>query len=107
MSRNETGFGVAHGEDVYLLYSTEDLRGDIRPYTADEKVMIEILLDMYFTFSKTGKPLTADYEFPPYDFTQPDVLKHACIDSPYSVATSLAEDFGEEKFWVSLDFAEN
>lgn len=107
MSRNDKGFGVAHGEDVYLLYSTEDLRGDIRPYTIDEKLMIEMLLDMYYTFSRTGKPSLGDYETPQFDIRQPQALKHACIDGPDSIGTAAVDDFGEEEFWESLKFAEN
>jgi len=107
MSQNDEGFGVAHGEDVYLLYSTEDLRGSVRPYTFDEKRMIKLLLDMYLSFSKTGKPSLGDYPMPAFDFTQPKALTHACVDSPDSVATAAVEDFGEEEFWMSLGFEEN
>lgn len=109
MSGKDENLGVAHGEDVYLLYSTEDLRDEVRPYSIDEKRMQSLLLDLYVTFGKTDTPKMGDFDVPPIDALSvaQDTVKHACIDSPDSVATASADDFGEEKFWDSLDFAEN
>lgn len=47
MSQKNENLGVAHGEDVYLIYCPEDIRGDNRPYNTDEKRMSKFLLDMY------------------------------------------------------------
>lgn len=46
MSGKSENLGVAHGEDIYLLYCPEDIRGDVRPYTVDEKRMMNLLLNM-------------------------------------------------------------
>lgn len=107
-SGKDENLGVAHGEDVYLLYSNE-MRNEDRPYNFDEKRMQTLLLDLYYTFGTTDQPKMSDYDVPPIDALSvaQDTLKHACIDSPDSVATSAADNFGEEEFWDSLDFAEN
>lgn len=109
MSGKNENLGVAHGEDVYLLYSTEDLRDEVRPYTFDEKRMQSLLLDLYYTFATSDHPKMGEFDVPAIDALSvaQDTLKHACIDNPDSVATAAADNFGDEEFWDSLDFAEN
>lgn len=105
MSQKNENLGVAHGEDVYLLYSTEDIRGSIRPYTENERKMIELLLDMYLTFSKTGQPKLGTVSIP--KVTKEDSIDYLQINGPDKLLKETATDFGEEKFWDLLNFNEN
>jgi len=49
---------VAHGEDIVLIY--EASFRESRPYTADERVVMNLLLDMYESFAYTRQPMLGD-----------------------------------------------
>lgn len=103
MSNSNKNLGVAHSEDITLLYKAK-LRGDEYPYGAEERRMIELLLDMYYTFSETGKPSLGSYHAPASDSEA--VLKYTFIGGPDALETKTSSDYGEEAFWMSLCFDE-
>lgn len=69
--------------------------------------MIERLLDMYYSFSETGKPVLGDYALPQFDSNNPNELKFAHIRGPNDMKTETSSNYGDEEFWLSLGFDEN
>lgn len=68
-----------------------------------------VFFNRYMSLGTTKHPKMGDYDFPEIDAVSvaQETVKHACIDSPDSIATAVSDDFGQEEFWDSLDFDEN
>lgn len=99
-------FGAAHGEDIHLIYSTQVFRGTNHPYTKDERQLIELLLDMYYSFAKTGEPHLGKYEMPAIEFNAQMLVKLTEIWGARCIDVAVVKNFGDEKFWSTLGFDE-
>lgn len=99
LSNSTKNYGVAHGEDVLLLFNTE-WREDI-PFTKEELLMSKRFVEMYEDFARTGVPKFGDIEIPQMD--KVDMVRFLEVNYPKS-EVKLSRQLSDEKFWNQIDF---
>ncbi|XP_019535055.3 venom carboxylesterase-6 [Aedes albopictus] len=99
LSNSTKNYGVAHGEDVLLLFNTE-WREDI-PFTKEELLMSKRFVEMYEDFARTGVPKFGDIEIPQMD--KVDMVRFLEVNYPKS-EVKLSRQLSDENFWNQIDF---
>lgn len=99
LSKSTKNYGVAHGEDVLLIYTTS--RRDAIPYTEEETVMAGRFVDMYERFSRDNVAKFGDYELPRMD--RKDIVQFLEINYPKSEIKH-SHQLSDEEFWNQIDF---
>ncbi|XP_063701833.1 venom carboxylesterase-6-like [Culicoides brevitarsis] len=94
--------GVAHGDDVLLLFFVEDCKIELSP---KEIAMQEKLLDLYESYAKTGVPKFGDVTMEKTDLD--DSIKYLDINGPEDAHVKVYDNIGDHKFWNTLGFNEN
>ncbi|EAT35318.1 AAEL012509-PA, partial [Aedes aegypti] len=99
LSNSTKNYGVAHGEDVLLLFNTE-WREKI-PYTSEELLMAKRFVEMYDEFARTGVPKFGEIKIPQMD--KVDMVRFLEVNYPKS-EVKLSRQLSDEKFWNQIDF---
>ncbi|KAJ8933687.1 hypothetical protein NQ318_008405 [Aromia moschata] len=94
--------GVSHGDDTsYILKTVMDTSS-----TDDDRLMCGVMIDMFTSFMRTGKPATSpDWE--PLSKTASDSWNQLHIDGPHNIYAEQKEKLGNRDFWDSIHFEEN
>lgn len=99
--KSNKNIGVSHGDDTAYVFKTLDVLS-----TENDKAMSKLMVDMFVSFMKTGKPnITSDWS--PQSKKTSDPWMHLRIDSPDKLYMEKKEQVGNQKFWESLPFKEN
>lgn len=99
LSNSTKNYGVAHGEDVLLLFNTE--WRETVPYTEQELLMAGRFVGMYEGFAKNSVPKFGDYDVPRMDKT--DMVRFLEVNYPKS-KEKLLRQLSDEDFWNQIDF---
>ncbi|XP_043273322.1 uncharacterized protein [Venturia canescens] len=102
MSHTTQNFGVAHGDDTYYVVGSPFVDPTT---TADDRAMQRYLLDFWVSFATTGIPYVG-IEWPKLDPSK-EGLQYLHIKAPGESVIEYNTDFGQYKFWNSIDFNEN
>uniref|UniRef100_A0A336LYR5 Carboxylic ester hydrolase n=1 Tax=Culicoides sonorensis TaxID=179676 RepID=A0A336LYR5_CULSO len=94
--------GVAHGDDVLLLYYIQLANTEL---TENETLMQSKLLDMYVDFSNDRIPKFGQTELPTTD--DETAVKYLAINDPGSTQINSYDNIGNNKFWRTINFNEN
>uniref|UniRef100_A0A336K913 CSON005475 protein n=1 Tax=Culicoides sonorensis TaxID=179676 RepID=A0A336K913_CULSO len=94
--------GVAHGDDVLLLYYIQLANTEL---TENETLMQSKLLDMYVDFSNDRIPKFGQTELPTTD--DETAVKYLAINDPGSTQINSYDNIGNNKFWGTINFNEN
>lgn len=96
---SESFLGVSHGDDVFLIYNNPSSRDNI-PYSNDEIIVSNQLINLYQNFSYDDSPIY-------------DLLKIKEVDDEVNCLEILGpknykmtvkdESFGHSKFWDDLE----
>ena len=97
MSKTKDYIGVAHGEDVLLIYRTH-LR-DL-PFNDEESTISKKLIDMYYNFASKNVVVYGDLEV---EATNPKHMKALEIKSTFGSIIQLDEEFGGVTFWDEIE----
>ncbi|XP_053666854.1 esterase-5B-like [Anopheles marshallii] len=96
-------YGVAHGDDVLLVFPSS--MRDNHPLNKDEMRMVSNYVNLYDTFSQGLKPKYGAYVLPVQNITgklqyievnEPDCATCGLVQTAYGVS--------DEQFWDTLDF---
>lgn len=98
LSKSTKNYGVGHGEDVFLIYTT--FRREI-PYTSEEKLMAARFVDMYEKFARESVAKFGDHEIPRMD--RKGGLLFLEINYPKG-EVKRSRQLSDEEFWNQLDF---
>ncbi|CAG9865174.1 unnamed protein product [Phyllotreta striolata] len=94
--------GVSHGDDTSYVFKTLDVLS-----TKDDRAMSKLMVDMFVSFMKTGKPNVTD-EWVPQSKKQSDPWVQLRIDSPYKLhKEEKTSHLGNADFWHALPLKEN
>ncbi|XP_046484317.1 venom carboxylesterase-6-like [Neodiprion pinetum] len=101
MSRSTQDFGVSHGDDLaYVMQSFFD------PTTIQEdRDMQEKLLDLWVTYATEGVP-NVGIDWPNLSKST-DEFPYLYIAGAKEFSVKYTPNYGEKKFWDSLNFCEN
>ncbi|XP_055631341.1 carboxylic ester hydrolase-like [Toxorhynchites rutilus septentrionalis] len=99
LAKSMENFGVAHGEDVLLVFKTE-LRDEI-PYTEEELLVGAKFVEMYEKFARESVAKFGEYEIPRMEGK--DALRFLEINYPASELRT-ARQLSDEDFWNQLNF---
>jgi carboxylesterase type B len=96
---SEDFLGISHGDDVFLIYNNPSSRNDI-PYSDDEIIVSQQLINLYQNFSSDSSPV---YDLLMIEKVITDKVK--CLEifgsKNYSIAIK-DESFGHSTFWDNL-----
>ncbi|XP_058055237.1 carboxylic ester hydrolase-like [Anopheles bellator] len=90
--------GVAHGDDVLLIFPS--VLRHLVPYTDEELEVVDRFVGMYETFAKGGKPMFGSYELPVQDSSE--MITYLKLNYPTS-QTIQSAGVSDETFWNELD----
>ncbi|XP_065087904.1 venom carboxylesterase-6-like [Ochlerotatus camptorhynchus] len=99
LSKSTKNYGVAHGEDIFLIYTTS--RREAIPYTEEETLMAGRFVDMYEQFSRESVAKFGDHEIP--RMNRKDMVHFLEINYPTS-EVKLSRQLSDEEFWNQIDF---
>nr|CAD7257813.1 unnamed protein product [Timema shepardi] len=89
--------GAAHGDELFYLFRSDNVKNDIKPGTPEEKVSSN-MVKLWTNFAKTGNPSVGlETVWPPYTSNDPCFLN---IDTELT----LGSEFNKERieFWEKL-----
>ncbi|CAO1323800.1 unnamed protein product [Diamesa hyperborea] len=95
--QNVTNLGVAHGEDVLLVFKVGE-RNEL-PYSEEEKLMTESLTELYFNFADKNVAVYEDTELLAVTNGQLNTME---IYGPGKFENIVKEDFANTQFWDDL-----
>lgn len=95
--QNVTNLGVAHGEDVLLVFKVGE-RNEL-PYSEEEKLMTESLTELYFNFADKNVAVYEDTELLAVTNGQLNTME---IYAPGKFENIVKEDFANTQFWDDL-----
>ena len=95
--QNVTNLGVAHGEDVLLIFKVGE-RNEL-PYSEEEQVMTESLAELYFNFAEKNVAVYNDTELKAVTKGQLNTME---IYGPGKFENIVKEDFANSQFWDDL-----
>lgn len=96
--QNETNLGVAHGEDVLLVFKVGE-RNEL-PYSEEEKLMTESLTELYFNFADKNVAVYKNTELKAVTKGQFNTME---IYEPGKFENIVKEDFANSQFWDDLE----
>ncbi|KAL6255043.1 hypothetical protein P5V15_013376 [Pogonomyrmex californicus] len=103
MSGTTENYGVSHGDDLVYILDT----AWVDPTTTQkDRDMQNILLDFLASFATEGIPKVANVEWPRLDPSEKE-LHYLHIASPDKINMDINNNFGQKKFWNSINFEEN
>ncbi|XP_055612164.1 venom carboxylesterase-6-like [Uranotaenia lowii] len=101
MSYTSTDYGVAHGEDILLIFKT-DMRDGNHPYSEEERLMSDRFVQLYEGFSRDRPPHFGPHALPRMEPTD-DRLRFLELSYPESWVRLRAQ-LSDEDFWNRIDF---
>lgn len=97
--------GVSHGDDVFLIYLNPSSRGPTKiPYSKEEKMVGHELITLYYNFAATNFSLFNNVTIEKVDASDVKCLEIFSSQN-FSIVTK-DDQFGNVKFWDSLDIIE-
>nr|AIY68319.1 putative beta-esterase [Leptinotarsa decemlineata] len=101
-THNDVNLGTSHGDDTsYILKTNLDTLSN-----EDDRMMSNIMVDMFTSFMKTGKPNISS-EWIPLSKKTSDRWRQLHVTSPYKIYAEEQTELGNQKFWNKLPFQEN
>ncbi|XP_049293740.1 esterase-5B-like [Anopheles funestus] len=103
LSESNQNYGVAHGEDVFLVFPSS-IR-EKHPLNKDELRVVSNFVNLYYTFSQGRKPKYGAYVLPLQNIT--DKLQYMEVkeaDCEICGLPKTAYGVSDEQFWDTLDF---
>nr|CAD7404169.1 unnamed protein product [Timema cristinae] len=92
-----TEAGAAHGDELFYLFRSDNVKNDIKPGTPEEKVSSN-MVKLWTNFAKTGNPSVGlETAWPPFTSNDPCFLN---IDTEITVGSKLNKERIE--FWEKL-----
>ncbi|XP_058828803.1 venom carboxylesterase-6-like [Topomyia yanbarensis] len=101
LSNSTKNHGIAHGEDVLLVFKTE--MRDAVPYTEEELVVARLFIGMYEQFARDSVAVFGDYNIPRMD--SKDKVRYLEVNYPKS-EQKLKDQLSDEDFWNQIDFGD-
>ncbi|KAK9884213.1 hypothetical protein WA026_005163 [Henosepilachna vigintioctopunctata] len=102
-TKTNEDLGATHGDD--LMYLTSSLLDS--QSTEQDRSMTKLMVDIYLSFARNGKPETNQVHWEPVSKIEMDPIKYLNINSPSSLVSGESTQLGNRKFWDSLPFQEN
>ncbi|XP_065087801.1 venom carboxylesterase-6-like [Ochlerotatus camptorhynchus] len=99
LSNSTKNYGVAHGEDVLLLFNTE-WREQV-PYTKEELLVASRFVKMYEQFARDSVATFGSYDIPRMD--KKDMVRFLEVNYP-KCEPKLSRQLSDENFWNQIDF---
>ncbi|XP_058457058.1 venom carboxylesterase-6-like [Malaya genurostris] len=101
LSNSTKNYGVAHGEDVLLMFKTE--MRDATPYTEEELTVANLFIEMYANFARDDVPVFGEYIIPRME--DKHVLRFLEVNYPKS-EQKVKDQLSDEDFWNQIDFGD-
>lgn len=95
--QNKVNLGVAHGEDVLLIFKTGERK--TLPYSEEEKLMTGSLTEMYFNFADKNVAVYNDTKLEAVTKGQMNTME---IYGPGEFENIVKDDFANSQFWDDL-----
>ena len=95
--QNAVNLGVAHGEDVLLVFKVGERKA--LPYSEEEQLMIKSLIDLYFNFADKNVAVYEDTELIAVTKGQLNTME---IYGPAKFENIVKADFANSQFWDDL-----
>ncbi|KAF2892558.1 hypothetical protein ILUMI_13618 [Ignelater luminosus] len=101
-------YGVAHGEDGYLLYNVKlfGVATTKKKLSISDELIKECLVDMVTSFAKNGKPTIKNVRWEPV--ANSDQFAFLLFDKdPKEIEMGFAKEVAPTEFWKTLPILEN
>lgn len=95
-------FKAAHTDDVLLIM---DNPLNVQP-SENDRALGEQMIDMFYDFARTSQLKLRDVLVPSMQCRK-DNFNYVNIAAPEDISIQAADDFGNYKFWKTIEFAEN
>jgi carboxylesterase type B len=95
-------FTAVHTDDLFLIMNNPL---NIQP-SENDRVIGQQMVDMLYNFASTSQLKIADVLVPPMQ-CRSEHFNYVNINGPNDISIKVADDFGNYKFWKTLEFAEN
>lgn len=103
-AKSNENYGACHGDDLLYVLNYKNI--DVQS-TEEDREMVEVMLDIWTSFAKTGIPSIKDVGWKRVSRNYEDPFNILFINSPKDIEMKVVDSLGNAEFWKSLPIEEN